>query len=173
MKVAFIALAAAVFGSIVSLAVVGQAQSARTPSGVAFVSASRILTESTHGRAEAGRLQALQQQRAADLRAKQQALEATRQQLASASDSPARLELQQKEFQQRTELERATQQMQVDLQALQREVNTDLQQRVRTVLNDVMKTQNYQLVLNADTSVIWSTPELDLTAAIVSRMNGQ
>ena len=120
-----------------------------------------------------GRIQSLQQQRTADLRAKQQALEAVRQQLTTATDSAARLELQQKEFQQRTELERDSLKAQTDLQTLQREVNVDLQSRVKTILDDLMKTQNYQIVLNADTSVMWALPEVDLTAAVVGRMNGQ
>jgi Skp family chaperone for outer membrane proteins len=173
MKSFLIAITAAMLGSVFSMAVVGQAQPAKAPSTVALVSANRVLNETTHGRSEVGRLQALQQQRAADLKNKQQALEATRQELASASDPKAKSELQQKEIQQRTELERATQQAQTDLQNLQREINTDLQQRVKTVLNDLSKTQPYRLVINSDAGVLWGEPELDLTAAVVARMNGQ
>jgi Skp family chaperone for outer membrane proteins len=173
MKTLFIAVTAAVFGSILSLTLVGQAQPAKTPSAVASVSPTRILSESSHGRSELARIQAAQQKRTADLRSKQQALEATRQQLTTAADGAARLELQQKEFQQRTELERATQQAQADLQTMQREINVDLQQRVKVVLDDLMKTQAYQLVLNSDVSVMWSGPEVDLTSAVVGRMNGQ
>jgi Skp family chaperone for outer membrane proteins len=173
MKPFLIAVSAALVGSISSLAVVGQAQPAKAPSAVAFVSANRLLNETTHGRSEASRLQAAQQQRAADLRSKQQALEAIRQQVVAAGDAATRTELQQKETQQRTELERATQQAQLDLQNLQRDINADLQQRLKTVLNDLMKTQPYRLVVNSDTSVMWGEPELDLTSAVVARMNGQ
>ena len=173
MKSMLIALTSAVLGSILSLAVVGHAQSSKTPSAVAFISANRILNESTHGRSEMGRIQSLQQRANADLRTKQQALEATRQQLAAATDNAVKLTLQQKEQQQRAELERATQQAQTDLQNLQREINLDLQQRVKTTLDDLMKTQAYQAVLNADVNLMWSTPELDLTPAVVGRMNGQ
>jgi Skp family chaperone for outer membrane proteins len=73
----------------------------------------------------------------------------------------------------RIDLERATQQAQVDLQALQREVNGNLQRRVRTVLDQLMANQPYQLVINSDSSLVWSAPELDLTTAVVARMNGQ
>lgn len=173
MKSFFIAITSALVGSLLSLTVIGQAQTAKTPSAVAYVSPSRILSESTHGRSEAARIQSAQQQRATDLRAKQQALDATRQQLATVTEAAARTQLEQKEQQERTDLERATQQAQTDLQTLQREVNVDLQQRLKAALDDLMKTQSYQLILNSDVSVIWSQPELDLTPAVVGRMNGQ
>lgn len=173
MKSMSIAIFSALLGSTLSLAVVGHAQSSKTPSAVAFVSASRILTESTHGRSETGRMQAFQQRTTTDIRSKQQALDATRQQLAAATDAAARQQLQQKEQQQRTELERSSVQAQTDLQSLQREINLDLQQRVKSALDELMKTQSYQMVVNSDTSVMWGEPELDLTAAVVGRMNGQ
>jgi outer membrane protein len=173
MKSLFIAVIAAMLGAVFSFAAVGHAQTSKAPSAVAVVSPSRVYTETTHGRTEAGRLQTMQQQRTADLRTKQQALEATRQQLVSATDAGARAQFAQAELQQRVEFERATQQAQADVQALQREINTDLQQRVRAVLDDLLKTQGYQLVLNSDATVMWSDPALDLTSAVVGRMNGQ
>jgi Skp family chaperone for outer membrane proteins len=170
MKTLLTAVAAAVFGSVFSLTLIGQAQPARTPSAVAYVSPNRILNESVHGRTEAARLQTLQQQRTTELRGKQQALETTRQQLSTVADAAARQELAQRENAQRTDLERSTVQFQTDLTALQREVNTDMQRRVRTILDELMKTQAYQLVIN-DGSVLWSAPELDLTTAVIGRMN--
>src|SRR5262249_37766373 len=163
MKSMLIAIIGALLGSTLSLAVVGHAQSSKTPSAVAFISANRILNESTHGRSQLGRVQSLQQRANADLRAKQQALETTRQQIAAATDNAAKRTLQEKEQQQRTELERATQQAQGDLQNLQREINADLQLRVRTTLDELMKTQPYQAVLNADMDLMWSLPEVDVT----------
>ena len=173
MKSLLIAVTAALMGSTLSFALVGHAQSAKAPSAVAFVSATRLFTETVHGRSEAARLQAMQQQRLQDLRAKQQALDATRQALAGSTDATARVTLQQKEVEQRTDVERATQQAQTDLQALQRQINADLEQRLKSTLDDLMKTQSYQLVLNSDNTVVWAAPELDLTSAVVTRMNGQ
>ncbi len=173
MKSWLLAIPSALVASILSITLVGQAQPAKAPSAVAYVNANRVLAESIHGRAELGRLQALQQQKQTELRAKQQTLETTRQQLAQAADAAARTQLQQQEIQQRTDFERSTQQAQVDLQNLQREVNTDMQQRVRAALDEIMKTQTYQLVLNGDTSVMWAAPDLDLTSAVVGRLNGK
>lgn len=168
-----VALASAVMGSVLSLTLVGQAQPNRPPSAVAYVNPNRVLTESAHGRSEINRIQALQQSRTTELRTKQQALDATRTQLAQAADPASRARLQQQEQEQRTDLERSTQAAQTELQALQREINTDMARRVKSALDEIMKTQAYQLVLNGDTSVIWSAAEFDLTPAVVGRLNGQ
>jgi len=118
-------------------------------------------------------VQQIQQQRANELRAKQQTLEATRQELTKATDEASRLRLQQQETQQRTDLERASNQLQIDLQNIQREANSDMAARVRAIIEELMKTQTYQLVLNSDATLIWSSPELDLTDVVIARMNGQ
>jgi Skp family chaperone for outer membrane proteins len=173
MKVFITALCSAVVATAASMVFVANAQTTKAPSSVAYISSNRILSESVLGRAEAGRIQAMQQQKTNEVRAKQQELEAARQQAAAAPDAQARIGLQQKEQQLRIDLERATQQAQVDLQALQREVNGNLQRRVRTVLDQLMANQPYQLVINSDSSLVWSAPELDLTTAVVARMNGQ
>lgn len=173
MKAVFAIGAAALAGVVVSLTVVGSAQGAKTPSAVAYVSPGRIYAESVHGRGEMARLQTLQQQKTTEIRTKQQAMQATRQQMTAATDGPARAELLQKESQQRAELEQLAQQTQVEFQTMQREINNELQRRVRVVLDELMKTQNYQMVLNGDTGVMWSNPELDLTTAVIRRMNGQ
>ncbi len=166
-------LASTIAAGVISFSLVGQAQTGKTPSAVAYVSPSRILTEAVHGRTEMSRLQTLQQQRSTEIRTKQQAMEVTRQQMTTAPDGPARAELLQKESQQRAELERMGQQAQIEFQTMQREINAELQGRVRAILDDLMKTQNYQMVLNGDTGVLWSNPELDLTTAVIRRMNGQ
>jgi Skp family chaperone for outer membrane proteins len=173
MKSILTAVASGVVGAVVSATMVAQAQPTKTPSAAAYISSNRLFTESTQGRAEATRIQTLQRQRAAELRTKAQALEATRQQLASATDPGARTQLAQQEQQQRADLERSTQQAQIEMQNLQREVDADLRRRVRAVLDEMMKTQNYQLVLNSDIALMWAAPELDLTAPVIAKMNGQ
>ena len=168
-----IAIPSALFASILSLTLVGQAQPARTPSAVVYVNTNRVLAESTQGRTQLTRLQTLQQQKSTELRTKQQALEATRTKLAQAADAAARAPLALQEQQERQDFERSTQQAQVDLQALQREVNAEIQSRLRGALDEIMKSQTYQLVLNADTTVLWASPELDLTAAVIQRLNAK
>lgn len=172
MKLYVVAFGSAILGSLVSLTLVGQAQTAKTPSAVGYVSANRLLAETTKGRAQAGRIQTLQQQRANEFRTKQQALNDTRRQLTTA-DAAARGDLLQKESQQRAELEQSAQQSQAELQNMQREINTEMQRTIKAALDEVMKTQPYQLVVNSDSGVLWGSADLDLTQAVVGRMNAQ
>jgi outer membrane protein len=161
------------FSSLMPAAVAGQALASRGPSQIGYVSAQRILVETTEGKAEVARLQTLQQQKATELRAKQQTLEATRQQLMQGGESSARAQLQQQEQQQRIELERATMQAQTDLQALQRQLQTDFQARLKPVVEEVAKSENIQVVLNGDTTIVWAAPSLDLTAVVIDRLNAK
>lgn len=168
-----VALASAVVGSVLSFTLVGQAQPVRQPPAIAYVSVNKLTTDSTYARGEVARLQRLQQERAADLRSRQQAIEATRQQIVEATDGAVRTQLTGKETQQRADLDRANQQMQTDLQNLQRQINNDLQRRVQAAIGELMKTQNYQLVLNSDASVVWAAPGYDMTAAVVGELNAK
>ena len=101
------------------------------------------------------------------------AFEDDRKQLAQASESAARVKLQQQEAQQRTELERATVQAQQELQNLQREVLAEFQGRLRVIVEELVKGQGLQLVLNGEQAVIWSAPGIDLTNAVIERLNSQ
>ena len=170
MKTSLIATSLALVPAIFSLGPIAQAPAPQAKAAIAYVSAQRIFAESVEGKAQLAKVQAMQQERAADLRSRQQTLEATRQQLAQA-DGAARVHLQQQELQQQTDLARATAQAQADLQTLQRQAQADVQGRVKTILDDVAKSQNIQLVLNGDTSVVWSAPGTDLTGAVVERLN--
>ena len=83
------------------------------------------------------------------------------------------MQLQQQELQQRTDLERATAQAQTEMQNLTRQVQAEFQGRVRGVLAEIVKGQNVQMVLNGDAAVVWSAPGLDLTNAVIERLDGQ
>jgi Skp family chaperone for outer membrane proteins len=147
----------------------------KVPAGthVAFVSAQRILAESTQGKAQIAKLQALQQQKTGDLRTRQQALDATRQKLAAAADAAERTKLQQEELTERTELEKAAAQAQTDLQAFQRTANADLQVTVKATLDELLQGSDINVVLSADTSVVWARTSVDLTALVIQRMNAR
>jgi Skp family chaperone for outer membrane proteins len=150
----------------------GQAPAApRSGLPIAYISAQRILGESTVGKSETSKFLAAQQQKAGELRTKQQTLDATRQQLAQATETAARTQLQQQEQQQRTDLERSTAQAQADLQTLQRQAQTELQGLIKPIIADVAKARDLQLVLNSDTALAWGADSLDLTAAVIERLN--
>ena len=149
------------------------AQELTVPPGatVAYVSANRLSVESALGKEGQARIRALQQQRATELRTRQQTLEATRQKLALMTEDAERVPLQQQELVQRGDLERATAQAQADIQALQREINTDLQAKVKAALDELLKGTSIQVVVQLETSIIWSVPGLDVTTAVIQRLN--
>jgi Skp family chaperone for outer membrane proteins len=171
MKTLLMIIPLALVVALLSSAAAGQAPASRGPVTIGYVSAQRIFAEATDAKAEVARMQAVQQQKTSDLRTKQQALETTRQQLAGASDGPTRVQLQQQELQQRTDFERSTVQAQADIQAAQRQMQANVQGRVKTVLDEVAKAQNLLVVVNADAALVWAAPGLDLTPAVIERMN--
>jgi len=144
------------------------------PSGpIAFVVSQRISNETTEGKAGIARMQALQRERAADARTKQDALQATRRQIDMTGDSAERTRLQTQEQQQRTDLERAVAQGQVDLQNLQRQISNELGTKVKAAIQDLVKGTAVQIVLSADTTVVWAANGLDLTSPVIERLNAQ
>ena len=140
-------------------------------SRIAYVSGQRLSAESADGKAGAGRLQALQQSKAGDLRAKQQAHEAVRMQLSRATDAAARIALEQEEQQRRTDLERSMAQAQADIQNLQRQISNELMAKVRPILEQLVAGTEVQIVLQSDGPVLWAAPGLDLTPAVLERLN--
>ena len=61
--------------------------------------------------------------------------------------------------------------MQTDIQTLQRQMQAEIQTRVRAAADQVGREQNLQLILNGDTAVVWAAPGLDVTAAVIDRVN--
>jgi Skp family chaperone for outer membrane proteins len=144
------------------------------PSGpVAFIVSQRISNETTEGKAGIARIQALQRERTADARTRQEALQATRRQIDATQDSAERTRLQAQEQQQRTDLEKAVTQSQVDLQNLQRQIQSELGVKVKAAIQDLVKGTGVQVVLSADTTVVWAAQGLDLTSPVIERLNAQ
>jgi Skp family chaperone for outer membrane proteins len=170
MKIALTSLAV---GALLTAVVLGQTTPSRPSLSIGYVNAQRVFAETTEGKAQLARVQALRQQRAKELRARQQTLQGLRKQMAEATENAARVRLQQQESQQRTDLERTTVQAQQELQSLQRQVQTEFQGRLREILDELMKGQSLQLVLNGEQAVLWSAPGLDLTSAVIERLNSQ
>jgi Skp family chaperone for outer membrane proteins len=174
MKMLLVAIPIAALSAL-SVATGAQAPAPPKHAGIGYVSAQRIFAESAEGKAGVARMQALQQQKTAELRTRQQTLDSTRQQAAQATDGPTRVQLQQQETIQRTDLERATAQAQADIQALQRQVQGELLNQVKSILDSVAKEQNFQIVLNAETTVVWAAPGTgaDLTNVVIERLNAK
>jgi Skp family chaperone for outer membrane proteins len=137
---------------------------------VGYISLQRIVSGSAYGKAEVARITTLQQQKAAELKAKQQALEATRERVAKATEATL-ADLQRQEQAQRAELERDAVQAQNELQTLQREMQVEILTKIKTVVEELAKAQNVQLVLHGDQAVVWTEPGMDMTAAVIERLN--
>jgi Skp family chaperone for outer membrane proteins len=170
MKTLLMAMPIALLPTFFSFVQAGQAPAQTLPIG--YISPQRILAESVEGKANVARFQSMQQDKTNQLKAMQQALEATRRKLAGAPIA-ARSELQRQEQLQRTELERANAQAQADLQGLQRQLNADLQVKLKPHVDDLAAAKGLQLILNADTAIMWAPQGMDLTAALVERMDGK
>jgi Skp family chaperone for outer membrane proteins len=150
-----------------------QQQPAPASGPVAFVVSQRISNETAEGKAGIARIQALQRARSTDARTRQEALQATRRQIDATQDSAERTRLQAQEQQQRTDLEKAVTQSQVDLQNLQRQISNELGVKVKAAIQELVKGTGVQVVLSADTTVVWAAQGLDLTSRVIERLNAQ
>ncbi len=138
---------------------------------VVYVSSTRISSESAPGKAGAARVQAVQQARTADLRSRQQVIETTRKQMASAATPEERSKLTAQEATLRFEFERAAAQAQIELQNLQREISAELRPKLAAVLGQLIKGTKVEVVLTLESGVLWGLPALDVTTAVVERLN--
>ena len=131
----------------------------------------RLLEQSVPGKALLAKAQSFQQQKAVELKARQQALEAIRKELAAAADPARRTQLQLQESTQRTDFERATLQAQNELQVLQRQISIELQAQTVVVLDKLLEGSKVNLVLNGDSAVVWGRSSTDITPAVIERLN--
>ena len=176
MRARWIAISISLVATISLVAIVYSRASAaqlasRGPSKVAFVSGNRLVAESQDVQGAMKRFRSARQQTLTELRSKQQQLEAARRKLAAAKAGAARADLEKEESQLRAELERATAQAQKDLQASQDEVQTTLRSHLKPVLDELAGSQGIDVVLNSDVAVLWASTKLDLTAAVLERLN--
>jgi Skp family chaperone for outer membrane proteins len=137
---------------------------------IAYVSSQRISAESLDGKAGVARVLAMRRELADRIQKLQEALNATTSQLPAASGEAARL-LREQEQRQRAELQHAAVQSQNDLQRFEREQSAELLGKVKVVLGELSGEQPLQLVLNAESAVVWGVPTLDLTSTVIERMN--
>jgi len=139
---------------------------------VVTVSLNRVATQSNAGKRANQQLDALRQERARDLQAKQKELEDVIRQVSKADALPAaeRERLVQEEGRRRTEFQQLTQQAQSDFQSAQMRLNTDLRAQLTPILADIAKRSGVDVVLNSDT-IAWAAPGTDTTNEVIQRLN--
>jgi Skp family chaperone for outer membrane proteins len=139
-------------------------------STVGYVSSRRISTESIDGKASVARVQAVRRERAAAVQQRQEALAATQKQFAQAGANVS-AELRAQAANQRGDLEKAMAQAQTDVQRIEREENAVLLGKVNSAVGELVKGTSVQLVVNSEQALVWGAPGIDLTSAVIERLN--
>jgi Skp family chaperone for outer membrane proteins len=142
---------------------------------VAYVSLQRIAAQTKIGQASAKRLDTARQEKSRALAEKQQKVEALRLQIAQNGGvfyRSRREELQKQEEKERAEFDRLKETAQSDILAVQRDVQSEFQSALKSVLVDLANERDADVVLNADTAVVWAKPGFDLTDDAIKRVDG-
>lgn len=115
-----------------------------------IVSANRLASESAEGKAANQRLQQLAQRMAADISAREK----------DGKTTPE-------------ELLKLRQQSQADFQNAQRQAQTDIRTKLNPVITEIAQERKADMVLNADTAVVWSATKFDITNEVIAKLNAQ
>lgn len=164
----------AAFVGMAGAALAGAAVSAPSRTHLAYISVQRVATQSIIGQTSAKRLEAARQEKSRALAEKTQKVEALRLEMAQNGGilyRSKREELRKQEERERAELEKLKETVQTEIQALQREIQTAFQTDLRTALVDLAGQRDADLVLNADTSVVWAKGGYDLTDETIKRVD--
>ncbi len=142
---------------------------------VAYVNLQGVFQLSVEGKAAGTKLEALTQQKQAQIGDKQKALQAAQQKLQTSSgvmSDEARAELGKNIERQSVELERLQQDAQTDVADLQQDLNNAFQKRLAPILEGIAKENGLQMLFSAgDAGLIWAEAGLDLTVEAVKRLD--
>jgi Skp family chaperone for outer membrane proteins len=128
----------------------GQAAAPAAEGRTLIVSANRLASESTEGKAANQRLQQLAQRMAADISAREK----------DGKTTP-------------DELLKLRQQSQVDYQNAQRQAQTEIRTKLNPLITEIAQERKADMVLNADTAVVWWATKFDITNEVIAKMNAQ
>jgi Skp family chaperone for outer membrane proteins len=146
----------------------------RSSGAVAYISVQKILTESDAAKNATREIEQARKAKTDEVNAKKKALDETRLALANAGGYFAgarRAELQKIEQRQEAELKQATEEAQKSLVELQRQVQTQLRNELARVIDQLAKDRSFDVVLNADTSLVWARNITDITNEVLERLN--
>ena len=162
-----------------------------------YINLQRVLAESNVGRSASTRVQELTDTKLAEIQSRQTTLQSqltsSEQQLVdlqqkleqgqNVMSAQARLSLQreisrlQLELQRQTqdaqaEMERVTQDADAEVAELQQELQLEFQNQLAPALDEVAAERQVDLIFNVE-GLIWGLPALDLTQAVVQKLNGR
>jgi outer membrane protein len=159
-----------------------QAPQPATPSSAAaagakfaFINVQRIASESAEGKASTAKVQALNQQKVAQLNDMNKKLQADQQKLqsgASVLNESARAQLERDIDRQQKEIQRFTQDAQEEVQQLQGDLQNSFQQKLMPVIQQLVQERGLEILFSqADAGIVWADPKLDITAEVIQRFN--
>ena len=141
----------------------------------AFINIQRIAAESAEGKALAGRVQTLNQQKVNELNDKNKQLQAAQQKLESGASvlSPAAAGQLQKEVERlQVEIQRFTEDAQQEVQQLLTQLQEEFQMKLSPVVQQVATEKGLHLLFSAaDAGIVWADLSLDITGEIIQRFD--
>jgi outer membrane protein len=141
----------------------------------AFINIQRVAGESTEGKASTAKVQALNQQKVAqlnDLNKKLQADQAKLQQQTSVMSDAARGQLERDIDRQQKEIQRFTQDAQEEVQQLQQDLQNGFQGRLLPVIQQVVAERGLQILFSQnDSGIVWADSALDITNDVIKRFD--
>jgi Skp family chaperone for outer membrane proteins len=153
------------------------AQTRPFPAGTkyAFINIQRIAAESAEGKALAGRVQTLNQQKVNELNEKNKQLQAAQQKLEQGASvlSPAAAGQLQKEIERlQVDIQRFTEDAQQEVNSLQAQLQEEFQAKLSPVVQQVATEKGLHLLFSAaDAGIVWADLSLDITGEIIQRFD--
>jgi len=159
--------------AVLLLIVIASPRTRTAAPSVVTVSSQRLTAQSAAGKRASQQLDTLRQERTRELLEKQKALEALARQLGGATAlSPAeRDRLSLEESQKRAEMQQLTAQFQQEFQSTQARLQNELRVEFAPILADIAKRYGVDVVMNADSAVLWAAPGTDATDEVLRRLS--
>jgi len=142
-------------------------------SKVAYLNVQRVASESAEGKASTAKVQALNEQKVAELAKKNQALADVQkklQQSGSVLSDAARVQLERDVERLQVEIQRFTQDAQADVRDLQEELQGEFQKRLLPVISQVASEKGLHMIFSPDV-LVWADPGLDITLDVIRRFD--
>ncbi len=142
---------------------------------VGYVVLQRIANDSAEGKVASGRIQALQQKKAAELSDKQKQLQGIQAKLekeGSVMSTTAQGDLTKQAEKLNTDIQRFTQDAQAEIQELQAQLQQQFQTRIEPVLAKVGADMGLHFIFNGpDSGMVWADQGLDISDAVIKQLN--
>jgi outer membrane protein len=141
----------------------------------AFINIQRVASESGEGKASTSKVQALNQQKVAQLNELNKKLQADQQKLqsqASVMNEQARGQLERDIERQQKDIQRFTQDAQDEVQNLQQDLQGAFQSKLLPIIQQVVQERGLQMLFSQnDAGIVWADPGLDITADVIKRFD--